>query len=194
MTKAQLREAVKREARIKSGANLDTLVDEIIADILTDYCNLAQPNELLKEGIAITLVDEQQSYSLPDDYANLAVVRYGRGPDPTTYRVIKTQTATVAQTWSDGIPRFYRLVAGPKLSFWPYGRVVVADSLLIDYYINPLSVFDADDDDFPVPRLESTVKKEAIARVQRFHSSGEEANMTKGDALSSFNSFNASQQ
>lgn len=186
-TKAELRAAVKREARIKSSNNLDSLVDEIITDILRDHCNKARYYELLKERVGISLVDEQQAYALPDDFQNLEVVYYGRGPNPTTTRIIDLQPASVKQTWFNGIPRFYRMVAGPKISLWPYGSILAMDQLQIDYYVDPASLFVDDSDNFPIPRLESAVKKDAIARVQRFHAASQEAQIMDADGQASFN-------
>lgn len=193
-TKAELREKIKRESRIKTGATLDALVDDIVADILTDYCNLARYYELLKEGdeaAAITLVDHQQGYELPDDFNHLAAVRYARGPVsatvPGVYHVIIEQTDQIAQTYRGGYPRFYRLVAGNKISFWPYYDISLNDSLLIDYYIDPNSIYVDDADEFPVKRLEGAVKKDAIARIQRFHSDGQGAQMTNADSAASYN-------
>lgn len=193
-TKAVLRAAIKREARVLANANLDTLVDDIVTDLLRDACNLARYHELLLENVAIVLVAQQQSYNLPADYHNLAAVRYGRGPNPTTFRVVDEQPDTVKQTSRQGWPRFYRLIRGGtkgKISFWPYYDIVVADQLVIDYYIDPASIYAADADEFPIPRIEGAIKKEAIARVQRFHSSTEEAQMTGADSQSSFNASNA---
>lgn len=192
MTRAELITAVKREGRILVGANLDTLVSNIIDEILVDYCNLARYYELLTEGEEITLVDGRQSFELPDDFGHLAAVRYGRGPATATiFRSVLPQPQSVNQTYSQGFPRFYRLVSGNKISFWPYGNIVATDQLFIDYYINPTSIFLSDDDAFPVPRLESSVKKDAIARVQRFHSANEEATITKTDSKFSFNASDA---
>lgn len=192
MTKAELRTAIKREGRILSNSDLDSLVDDIVVDILRDLCNLARYHELLKENAPITLVAAQQAYSLPNDYHNLEVVRYSRGPNPTTFRVLKLQTSSVKQTWSGGgYPLFYRLISGPKISLYPFDNIVVADQLLIDYYIDPASIFDEDADEFPVPRIEGLVKKQAIARILRFHSSMPEAQAMTQDAGSSFRSSDA---
>lgn len=190
-TKAQLRAAIKREGRIAANANLDTLVDEIVTDILRDYCNLARYHELLKEGEAITLVAHQQAYDLPEDFMHIAALRYGRGPAPHVMRDILIQPQSVRQTYSQGYPRFYRLIAGPKISFWPYYEIAVADELLLDYYIDPASVYIDEDDLFPVPRLESAVKKDAIARVQRFSAATAEAQLTDADSRGSFNAADA---
>lgn len=186
-TKTQLREAIKREARIKSGANLNTLVDDIVADIMRDYCNLARYYELLKEEVAIVLVAHQQSYSLPADFHHIAMLKYGRGPIPHPYRVIEPQPESVRQTSRSGYPRFYRLVSQSKISFWPYYEIAVADELLLDYYVDPASLYLLDADPFPVPRLESAVKKDAIARIQRFSAATAEAQLTDADSRGSFN-------
>ena len=189
MTKLELRTAIKQEARIQSAANLDTLVDGIVADLLTDYCNKARFYELLKEGVPITLVAAQQSYALPVDYQNLDQVRYGVGPLPQNFRVVDMQPPTVKQTYSitgSGWPRFYRLTSGPKISFYPYGAILATDVLTIDYFILPMSIYTTDSSPFPVPRLESAVKKDAIARIQRFHSANQEAQMTDADGNASF--------
>lgn len=185
-TKLQLREAIKREARVKTATNLDPLVDEIVADIMRDYCNKSRYWELLVENVVITLVAGQQAYSLPADYQNLAVVRYGRGPNPSAFRIVDMQPESVKQTWSAGFPRFYRLIAGPKLSFWPYANIVIADQLMVDYYIDPATLYINNTDNFPVPRLESAVKKDAIARLQRFYAATAEAQMTDQDSAGSF--------
>jgi len=193
MTKAQLRTAIKREARVLTGATLDPLIDDIVSDILTDYCNLARFYELLQEDVPVTLIDGQAAYALPVDYHHLESVRYGRGPNPTAFRTVVLQPPTVKQTWATGWPRFYRLTAGPKISFWPHDNIVIADKLYIDYYVTPSSLYTTDASPFPIPRLESAVKKDAIARVQRFHSANQESAMTDADAAASFNSSNAAE-
>lgn len=190
-TKAQLRATIKRESRILANANLDQLVDDIVADIMRDYCNLARYHELLLERVPITLVDGQQAYALPADYQNLAVVRYGVGPStPAGYKELKEQTPTIRQTYSQGTPLFYRLVA-TGISLFPFGRVLATDTLSIDYYVDPASLYTDEGSPFPIPRLEGAVKKAAIARIQRFHSSDTEAQMTSGDSGGSFNASNA---
>lgn len=191
MTKAQLRTAIKREARILANSDLDTLVDDIVVDILRDLCNLARYHELFVEGAVVTLVAAQQEYSLPNDYQHMGILRFGRGPNPTTFRDLKLQTGAVKQTWNVGYPLFYRLIRGNKISIYPYINLLTTDQLLLDYYIDPLSIFDAEDDDFPVPRLEGAVKKQAIARVQRFSSSLPEAQASTQDASGSINAANA---
>jgi len=186
MTKAQLRTAIKLEARIKSSTNLDTMVDNIVEDILTDLCNKARYHELLQENEALTLVDAQGAYALPADYQNLEIVRYGIGPDATVFSQLLLKTDVVQQRSSRGRPRFYKFVAGPKISVFPYDDLLATDSLLIDYYVTPMSLYTTEGSAFPVPRLESAVKKSAIARVQRFSAATTESQMSERDGDSSF--------
>lgn len=192
LTKAQLRDSIKRETRIKSNDNLDQLVDDIVADILTDTCNLARYHELLQERIPITLVSAQQAYALPADYQNLETVRYGRGPAaPSAFRELKKQVEAVKQTFNNcGYPMFYRLTAA-GISLFPFANVVDTDVLNIDYYVDPMTLYSTDGSVFPVPRILSVVKKAAISRIQRFHSADSEAQMTTGDTAGSFNASNA---
>lgn len=191
MTKAQLREAIKLEARIKSTDEWDDLVDQVVLEILTDFCNLARYDELLKERIPLTVVASQQQYSLPVDCQNIACLRFARGPVPTTgtlsYREIVAQNGNVKQTNAYGWPFYYRRVFGMKISLWPFDSILTTDSLLIDYYALPESIFSSDGDEFPIPRLEAAVKKDTIARLQRVHESNPEAQMMGQDGASSFN-------
>lgn len=191
MTKAQLRDSIKRETRIKSNDNLDQLVDDIVADILTDTCNLARYHELLQERIPITLVSAQQVYALPADYQNLETIRYGRGPSaPCAFRELKKQVDAVKQTFNFSYPMFYRLTAA-GISLFPFACILNTDVLNIDYYVDPMTLYSTDASVFPVPRILSVVKKAAIARIQRFHSSDSEAQLTTSDTAGSFNASNA---
>lgn len=185
-TKAQLRASIKKEARIKSTDTLDGMVDDIVLEVLRDYCNKSRYYELLQENVAIVVVAGQQTYSLPANFHNLNAVRFGRGPTPTTFRNVSVQPASVRQTWSYGSPRFYRLVAGPKISFFPYGGVLTTDQIFIDYYADPGSLFLLDTDNFPIPRLESAVKKDTIARVLNFTSASTEGEVQDRNAAGSF--------
>lgn len=187
MTRLQLITAIKQEARIKSGTNLDGYVGTVMDEILTDHCNKTRYSELLKLDEPITLVAGQQSYDLPTDYQNFSAFRYGQSATPSAFRVLPPIPATVKKTSSRGLPMYHQIVQGRKVSLWPYADVQAIDTLLVDYYVDPLSVFSADGDEFPVAKLQSTVKKETIARVQRFHASLPEAQAMAQDAQSSFN-------
>lgn len=186
MTKAQLRTAIKREARINSSTNLDPLVDDIVADLMTDFCNKTRYHELLLENVPIVLIAATGAHSLPANFQNLACVRYGVGPSAQTFHELHKQTDVIHRQSISGYPKFYRFVAGSKISMFPFDRVLATDSLLIDYYVDPATLYTAENSPFPVPRLETAVKKAAIARVQRFSASTTESQMTERDGDSSF--------
>jgi len=186
MTKAQLRDAIKQEARIKTGTNLDTLVDAVVTDILRDYCNKARYYELLVLDLPVTLVAATTAYNLPADFQNLGTVRYGIGPTPTVFRTLKPITELIYRTVSTGVPFFYLLSAGPQIQVFPYADLTATDQLLISYYRDPNSLYTLETSPFPVPRIEGAVKKDALARIARFHSDNQEAQMDSADAQSSF--------
>lgn len=187
-TLATLRTLIKQEARIKTGTNLDDMVNAIIAEVLIDYCNLQRFYELFKENVAITLVTGQQEYSLPSDFQNLSALRYAVGTTPCIFQQLKLQQPIIKQTFAQGLPLYYRMISGPGISLWPYNCIQATDTLLLDYYINPTSIFSSDGDNFPIPRLESAVKKDVIARIQRFSSALPEAQMTVSDGQQSYTS------
>lgn len=186
MTRLQLITAIKREARIKNSTNLDTMVGEILNDVLVDYCNKTFYWELMKTDTAITAIAATGQYSLPADFQNLKQVRYGVGASPVTMRQLLPQYDTIRRTSTYGLPMYFYLSSGSKLNVFPYSTIAVGDTILIDYYINPTTNFTADGDNFPVPRIEAAVKKEVIARLERFHNDNQGDQSTRSDATQSF--------
>lgn len=191
-TKADLRTLIKREARIKTGTDLDILIDSIMLEILYDYCNLTRFNELLVPGAVITLVDGQAAYDLPEDCQNVAELHFSQTSTSSTFLSLPVEPASIRHTYAGGFPRFYRRITGRQISLWPYTSILSTNVLLIDYYLDPRTIFVDDDDDFPIPRLEAAVKKDTIARIQRFHSSLPEAKMMDADGAASFNASQGS--
>ncbi len=191
-TKAQLRTQIKQEARIKTGTNLDTLVDAIVADILRDLGNSTRHPELLIIDEELTAVDATATYALPADFQNLLAVRYGIGPNATYFRTLTEQLQRVNQSNAIGYPKWYRITSGLSLTFFPYENILATDSIFIDYYCDPNGLYILESAPFPVPRLESTVKKKAIARLQRFHASNQESQLMRQDAQDSFISSESS--
>lgn len=185
MTKVQFRERVKLEARVKTGTNLDSLIDSLATEIMDDYSMKSRYPELLEIDTEITLVDEQSTYALPDDYQNLLEIRYGIGPTPINYSTLKERGTYINRRHSEGYPRHY-LISSAGISVFPYMELRDTDSLLISYYKKPSSLFVDDADEFPLPRIENAILKEVLSRIQRFHGSMPEAQMMKQDAQASF--------
>lgn len=186
MTKAQLRTAIKREARVSANTNLDSLIDSIVEDILRDYCNKSRYSEVLLKDVPITLVASTSNYALPVGFQNLKSVRFGIGPTALRYYPLREATENVSRFSNYGYPMYFERIAGPGIFIYPGDSIRTTDTLQIDYYADPVSLYSLETDVFPIPRLESAVKKDAIARVQRFHSANNDSQLTDGDSKGSF--------
>ena len=190
-TKAQLRTAIKREARINSSTNLDSMVDDIVADIMRDFCNKTRYYELLATDTVITAIAATGTYSLPVGFQNLSEIRYatattGQIASSLHYRTLIQKTDVVKRFSVVGYPMFYRLASAGKINIFPNSLIAATDSILIDYYIDPATLYTTDASEFPIPRLEGAVKKAAIARVQRFSGAIAETQLTDKDADASY--------
>ena len=185
MTRLQLITAIKREGRIKNSTNLDAMIGDILDDVTRDYCNRAWNHELLQTNVAITAIAETGQYALPADFFGLKEIRFGIDSDSTRTWTLKSRTDCVRRISNQGYPYFFYLSAA-GINIFPFSNIVPSNTILIDYYADPLSVFAADDDDFPVPRLEAAVKKEVIMRIDKFHADAQGAQLDSKDADSSF--------
>lgn len=185
MTKAQFRERVKLEGRVKTSTNLDGLIDSLAMEILTDYTNKARYPELLVTDAELTLVDEQSIYALPDDYQTMAELRYGVGPTPVSFYKLDERGSYNSRRSYHGYPRFY-FRSSEGIHLQPYLQIRTTDQLFLSYYRLPTAIWTEETDPFPVPRLETTILKEVISRIQRFHGSMPEAGAMAADAQNSF--------
>lgn len=196
MTRANLILAIKRESRVKNSTDLDTMISEILDDITVDYCNRSQCYELRLVDQPVTLIAGVGQYTLPVDFASIGLVRYSPQTLPNNlpylyaWRELTPMTDVTKRTFTGGLPLNYFL-SGNKINLFPYAGVLVTDSLFLDYFIKPLSIFTLDADEFPVPRLEATVKKEVIMRIDKFHADLQGAQMDSQDAKSSFGASEA---
>lgn len=186
MTRLQLFTFIKFESRVNNSTNLDSWIYSIIDEILQDYCNRNQYFELLKLDTALTLVTGSGQIDLPTDFATLKGIRYGIGTTPVAYRELHPMTESIKRTSDQGNPFFYFISSGKKLNVTPFATLQSTDQMLLTYYIDPTSIFSSDAHVFPVPRLLSTVKKEAIMRVSQFHTDAEGAKMSSQDAGTSY--------
>lgn len=185
MTKAEFRERVKIEGRVKSATNLDGYIDSLVREILDDYANKTRYSELLVLDEPVTLVDEQATYPLPADYQNIFELRFGVGPDSQVHHNLSLLNGNVHRRSSHGYPRHY-LLSSVGITLHPYREISTDDTLLLSYYRKPSSLFQDDADEFPVSRIENAVLKEVLSRIQRYHNSLSEAQLMKGDAQQSF--------
>jgi hypothetical protein len=188
MIKSDFRDAVKLESRIAVSDDLDTLIDNVVADILTDIGNKARFHEVYFPDSPIALTDAIGTYNLPAGYQNLNVldVRFRVGPGVTdSYRVLKEMTPVIMRTANRGLPFYFFLSSGLQINLFPFESILATHTFFVSFYKNPSDLFLIDSDPFPIPRLEGTVKKEAIARVARYHEALQLGQVMSQDASSS---------
>jgi hypothetical protein len=187
MTKAELREAIKQEARAATSTNLDDLIDQIVTEITRDYTNKSRYEEAFIFDAEIICIDATGIYDLPEDFQNIEEIRFGRGPDATYYKRLLTGNTQIRRRSIVGYPLYFFLSSGRKINLHPYDAILATDSLLLSYWSDVTIAYNtSDDNEFPIPRLESVVKKDAIARIQRFHLDFPSSDRMSKDAGSSF--------
>lgn len=183
MTLAELRTEVKLEARVKVSTNLDDMITHIIQEILRDYGNKARYREVLIIDSPITLVDSQSTYALPDDFQHMQGVRYS--VTGTRFLPLYEFTEGFLRISDVGLPKYFQLCS-TGLLVYPSSQIRTTNTLFISYYGDPAALYADDDADFPIPRLEATVKKMTIARIIRYMQQMEEADRMSKDGGDSF--------
>jgi len=176
-TLAQLREQVKVESRVKGADNLDGFIDTVINEQLVNYAGKNRYLEFLKTNVEIATVNGVDAYALPEDFGSARLVRYRNSNGHT--RTLNPRPQFI-ETANGTLPRWYD-VAGTELKVFPFTDIPGGDTILIDYYAIPGNL--AGSDNFPIPRIMSTVKLEAIRRVLIYNRELAEAGVLKGDAV-----------
>jgi hypothetical protein len=183
MTKSELREIIKEEARIPASTTLDSLIDSIVLDVLDDYCLKSRYQELLVLDSTIVPVSGQAAYSLPVDYQNIDKLRYAPNGS-TIYWEVKAPNPNFRRRNNVGYPNWY-VLAADQITLYPSRLILTTDSIKLDYYKSPIGLFQLSTDPFPVPRIESAVRADALARISRFHQDPQsEASFNQGGAKS----------
>ena len=177
-TLSQLRELVKIEARVKGANNLDTWIDTLINELLANYCANNRYFEFLTLNEAIYTTLNNGQYDLPDNFLAMRLVRYKE--QNTNYIRVLNHRPEYIETAHGRRPRWYD-VAGNSIVIFNADDVPANDTLLIDYYRYPQVL--APPDAFPIPKLVTPVKLEAIRRTLIYNQQLQEAAMIKTDAL-----------
>lgn len=177
-TLAELRALIKKEARVQGSDNLDDFIDSLVNELLCDY---AQKNRyfeflLINQPVATTL--NNGTYTLPDNFIAMRMVRYKQTPTGYTYTL--NPRSPFIETANGSRPRWYD-IAADKIVVFPFDDVPVGDSLLLDYWKFPGTLTDASV--FPIPKLVAPVKLEAIRRVLIFNQELQEAQVLKGESV-----------
>lgn len=163
MTKTQLRDAIKREARVNT-ADLDTLIYEIMDDVIADIFSKERCYELRVIGTGTAMSTGVATITLPTDFQHVDEVRWSIDSG-VTFEPVKPKNDAVYNS-KIGAPKFWQLV-GATLYVFPYSQVTTAHKIYLDYFSLPN--FDEDSDLFPVFRLQAAFKKECITRVLDYH-------------------------
>jgi len=176
-TLVELRELVKIEARIKGSDNLDTWIDALINELLCNYAANNRYFELLRTNVPIPTTLNNGAYSLPQDFIALRLLRYKQNGTGYTYTI--NPRSTYIETARGRRPRWYDVV-GETISIFPFDDVPVNDTLLLDYWSYPQTLTATST--FPIPKLVTPVKLEAIRRALIYNQQLQEAQILKGDA------------
>ena len=162
ITIQQMIDQIKVEARIAGANNYDITVLAIINELLMTHTMTERYQELIDEATIVTTAG-MGLYALPENFANIRTVWYGREAEPPRARTLRFKNDFIEQS-RDGVePNYYELVGG-QLFIFPYGGVLATDQLEIEYWQIPNAV--ATTDTFPISRLYPVIKKEAISRMQ----------------------------
>lgn len=157
---SELRNQIKIESRVKGADNLDTTIDSIVNELLLEYAQKNRYFEFLVTNAPLTTLYATSAYDLPEDYMNMRLVRYRQ--TATNYTRTLHPRSEYVDTPAGHIPRYYEVV-GDKIQVFPYEELPAADIILLDYYKIPETL--TNNDPFPIPRLQPTVKRDAIHRV-----------------------------
>lgn len=176
-TLAVLRELIKKEARVKGSDNLDPFIDGIVNELL---CNFAGKNlyfELLKVNQVVSTTLNNGIYAIPNNFIRMRQLRYKRASGYTY--TIRPRTDYI-KTARGARPTYYDLF-GASIEIFPFDDIPLNDTLLLDYWAYPDTMVDATV--FPIPRLVTPVKLEAIRRVLIYNEQLQAAQVIKGEAV-----------
>lgn len=177
-TLLQLRDLVKKEARVDGADNLDPWIDALINELLCNYAANNRYFELLTINSAIPTLLNTGTYALPTDFVAMRLVRYREQNNGYT-RTLNPRSQYI-ETANGQRPRWYD-IAGNSIIIFNSDVVPAGDSLLIDYYKYPQTLVAASV--FPIPKLVTPVKLEAIRRTLIYNQQLQAAQILKGDAL-----------
>lgn len=181
ITLLQLRDLIKKEAKVEGSDNLDSWITDLINELLLNFILQKKYSELLLTNVSIAIVAAQESYALPANFNYMRLVRYQTTSNLGRIKTLLPRNEFVETTVTSGLPRFYEVV-GFNIKLLPYLDVLAGDTLLIDYYSYPVKLSD-NADVFPIPRLIAPVKQRAIYRTHIYNNSLQQAAALKGDSV-----------
>lgn len=180
LTLSELREQIKREARLKGSNDLDEFITELINELLRSYTQNNRYFEFLKLNVPIVTVVGTGTYALPIDYQHLQTVAFV--DTQNVKRVLHERNGFLGAP-SGSRPRYYEL-AGNTFNILPYTDVQDNETIYLDYYAVP-DKLDGETDLFPLPRLIPALKQTAIYRALLYNQDLQTAAAMKSDGQES---------
>lgn len=174
----ELRNMVKREARVSGATDLDDYINTVINELLLDYCLNNRYFEQLQLNVPVDIIDTAGTYALPPDFQVESLVRYQEASSQNVW-TIYPRTGYLANP-APGRAGYYK-ISGASINILPIDRLTIGDNLLLDYYAFPPKLVD-DADAFPIPKLIASVKLRSIYRVHIYNNQVQQAQLLKGDA------------
>lgn len=163
LTKTQLRDAIKREARQQSTNDLDTMIYEIMDGVLNDMLSKERAYEMKVIGSGTACANATATINLPGDFMHVDEVRFSTDSGVTQQYVFPKNDFSKITTV--GTPKWWQIV-GTTLYFFPYSLVTTSHKIYLDYYKTP--TFASDSDNFPVLRFQEPFKKECVQRLLEY--------------------------
>jgi hypothetical protein len=175
---SDLRNMIKREARVSGATDLDDYINTLINELLLDYCLNNRYFEQLQLNVPVAIIDTTGTYALPIDFQTESLVRYQDAATGGTW-TLYPRTGYLANP-APGRVGYYR-ISGAAINILPFDSVRVGDAILLDYYTFPQKLVD-DADAFPIPKLIAAIKLRAVYRVHVYNNQVQSAQLLKGDA------------
>jgi hypothetical protein len=175
----ELRNEIKLEARVKGSDTLDPFIDDLINELLLDYCQKNRYSELLVLNHAIATLQSTGNYDLPEDFMAERLIRY-QAPNGASRTLHKRNQ--YLENARGSYPRYYD-IAARTLQIFPDIAIPANDSILLDYYKFPN--FEDDDEPFPIPKLIPVIKRTAVHRVLVYNRDFQTAAVHRGESAES---------
>lgn len=161
MILSRLVDLIRFEAGMPGSSTATAFIEETILEVLRELTAI----DLYQERLAVNnIVSAGASVQLPTDYQHLKSerVRYlPAGSFDDAYFLLESEYWDFTD---NGPSSRYQLSTGFIL-LYPTVEIALGDQICFDYYMAVTSL--NDNDPFPIPALEATVKKQVLARVKR---------------------------
>lgn len=185
MTINRFYDLVRHESGLEGTLKGNGFIRECIFEILRDLTAVDLMQECYVPDTDVTAIGvAQRIFSLPTDYQHLAEDSVRFIPAGNLDKIYFLFESNRNNFTNAGPAARYQIVQN-AIQIFPYQNVAIGDKVRIDYYGAIQDSIDwPDTGPFPIANLESTVKKECIARLKRVL--GKDASVMEADANRSF--------